>query len=355
MDDGSLQQSWDASQTLFKIVANPQTSSNAELYDGVLSDGVPQPSETTILMNKKLSLTKAAAEESSQQAENAEAPKDKEDDKKEEKEEQTEEKAAETSNEADAKEKKREEREKKRLERREERKEEKKEEKEDPPLSKEDEETEKHMILAELEELKEKHGVTLSRKFTTNDKLSDLQFEVKRQILKLEKNKGVRFMKQGLSLGASALVAVNDQLGPILQLDGWAGEFSKELDNFDEPLGALYQKYWSRRGASMSPEMQLGFGIVSSLTMHHFKSKLNTSGGLGSWMGAVGGARARPQQSQRAPPSRPPPAAPTTRQAPEAPPPSAVANAPSVLRSKRPAIKFPASATKPAPSDGSLL
>lgn len=206
----------------------------------------------------------------------------------------------------------------------------------------EDEATEKTSILNDLEDLKRRHGVRLSRPMSIEDSLSDLQYEMKKHLLVLDRDRGVKFMKDALKVGASALVGANDRFGPFLHLDGWAQSFSAEIEGYDQALGSLYKKYWSRRGQSMSPEAQLAFGIGSSMAMHHFKNKFAGGGGMASWIGGMGGAAAAP----RAQPSRPAAAAAAAAAnvvPPEAPP--ATMAAPSVIRgNKRPTITFPTSA-----------
>lgn len=207
----------------------------------------------------------------------------------------------------------------------------------------EDEATEKASILNDLEDLKRRHGVRLSRPMTMEDSLSDLQYEMKKHLLVLDRDRGVKFMKDALKVGASALVGANDRFGPFLHLDGWAQAFSAEIENYDQALGSLYKKYWSRRGQSMSPEAQLAFGIGSSMAMHHFKNKFAGGGGMPSWIGGMGGAAApRAQPSSR-------PAAAAAAAANVAPPaeaPPATMAAPSVIRGnkQRPTITFPTSA-----------
>lgn len=148
----------------------------------------------------------------------------------------------------------------------------------------------KQSVLLELERLKS-NGVTLSRRFTMNDRLEDMQFEVRRHLLNIDEQNTVQFMRDTMRIVFSGIEIANGKLGPFLDLDGWAAEVGADMSRYDSSLSRLYRKYWRR--STMSPEMELAVGILGSMGMHHFKRKfastLSGGGGGGASKGAAAG------------------------------------------------------------------
>lgn len=195
------------------------------------------------------------------------------------------------------------------------------------PLSKDELEElalEKQSVLLELGRLEMK-GITLTRRYTMNDRVEDMQFEVRRHLLNQEEQRAVQFMRDSMRLLFSGIEIANGKLGPFLDLDGWAAEVGSDIDRYDPSLSKLYRKYWRR--SSMSPEMELTVGILGSMGMHHFKRKFASSivsgaggggGGLGGLAGlaglagmgggaASGGARAAAPGARAGGRAKPPP------------------------------------------------
>ena len=141
-----------------------------------------------------------------------------------------------------------------------------------PPMSAEDLMLEKQSVLLEMERLKAQ-GIILTREFTMSDNLADMQFEVRRHLLRIDESNSIGFMRDGLRLLFSGIEAGNKAVGPVLQLDGWSTQACTELDShkYDRSLSSLYRKYW-RRGSS-SPEMDLACGILSSMATWHVKQQ----------------------------------------------------------------------------------
>ena len=153
----------------------------------------------------------------------------------------------------------------------------------EPTLTKEEKEElmlEKQSVLLELERLKSQ-GIVLSKAYTLQDRVDDMQFEVRRHLLNIEEQNTVQFMRDGMRLAFTGVEIANSKLGPFLNLDGWAAEVGKDISKYDSSLSRLYRKYWKR--STMSPEMELAVGILGSMGMHHFKKQ------MGNVMGGVGG------------------------------------------------------------------
>lgn len=162
----------------------------------------------------------------------------------------------------------------------------------EPTLSKEEREElmlEKQSVLLELERLKGQ-GIVLSKSYTLQDRIDDMQFEVRRHLLNIDEQNTVQFMRDGMRLLFTGVEIANSKMGPFLDLDGWATDVGKDISKYDSSLSKLYRKYWKR--STMSPEMELAVGILGSMGMHHFKKKMGnvmgSGGGLGGMMGGLG-------------------------------------------------------------------
>jgi len=130
---------------------------------------------------------------------------------------------------------------------------------------------EKQQVLMDMERLK-MQGVTLSKNWTLNDRLDDMQFEIKRHMLHIDEMNNINMMRDGMRLMCSGFEMMNARLG-LLELDGWAAEVTKDMGKYDNALGRIYRKYW-RKTTQSSPEMEIAMGVIGSMGMFHFKQKM---------------------------------------------------------------------------------
>ena len=131
--------------------------------------------------------------------------------------------------------------------------------------------SEKIGYLHELMKMKQ-NGVNLTRDYSTNDALEDIEFEYERQKISQECDHSVRFMKDMMRLGFTGLELLNAKFGPFLQLDGWSDSVTADMSRYDSPLERIYKKVW--RKGSMNPFLELAMVIGGSLFMHHVKMKV---------------------------------------------------------------------------------
>ena len=131
---------------------------------------------------------------------------------------------------------------------------------------------EKQGFLFELLKMQQQ-GVTLTRNYTMNDSLEDIQFEYDRQRQIQSTLRGVGFMKKGLEMLFQGTEWANTKFGPILDLDGWSIDVGNDIRarKYDPVLERLYKKHW--RKGSTSPEMELAWLVGSSMVMFHCKKK----------------------------------------------------------------------------------
>ena len=161
---------------------------------------------------------------------------------------------------------------------------------------------EKQGVMLELHALQAK-GVRLTREFTMEDSLNELEFELQKQTSMLNTISAVQNMKDVLRLGLNGLELANSKLGPFICMEGWAESLTADMKRFDAPLEKLYKRYW--RKASMSPLMELAMIILGSLAMHHFKTKI--FGRVAPSSSSSGPRDDAAQQAYRHPAAPPPP------------------------------------------------
>ena len=163
------------------------------------------------------------------------------------------------------------------------------------PFVQQERERQKTVYLHELNRMR-LAGSKLSREYTNDDNVADIEFECNRIKANEDQNSTVSFMKDAIKLGATGLELLNNKFD-ILRLNGWSGEVTRDMERYNRPLSKIYQRYW-RRG-SVSPFVELGFLLFGSLIVHHFKNVL------------TGGTQTSNRQ-----PARPPTMAPPSRNVP---------------------------------------
>ena len=142
------------------------------------------------------------------------------------------------------------------------------------PNNYEEDALEKQATLLELQRLKQA-GKHLSRDYDMSSSLVDMQTELRWHSIADHEDKTVSMMKNGLQLGLSGLELANRSFGPYLDMEGWSKNMTnrESMERFDGPLRRIYAKYYQR--SSVSPEQEIIWAILSSLAMHHLKSKLS--------------------------------------------------------------------------------
>ncbi len=136
---------------------------------------------------------------------------------------------------------------------------------------------EKFEILRKLETLETK-GATLSKKYTMESDLNEMQGEYEFLINEKEKQNSVKFQGKVLTTLITGLEFLNNKFDPFdIKLDGWSEQINENVEDFDEIFSELHEKYKSK--AKMAPEIKLLFQLASSGIMIHmtntmFKSAL---------------------------------------------------------------------------------
>jgi hypothetical protein len=146
-----------------------------------------------------------------------------------------------------------------------------------PKLSPEETLLEKFKVLRKLEEI-ERKGAKLTKKYSMESSLSEMQGEYEMIIAEKERTNSCKFQGKMLMAAITGLEFLNNKFDPFdVKLDGWSEQVNENIDEYDEIFGELHEKYKSK--AKMAPELKLLFQLGGSAIMVHmtntmFKSSL---------------------------------------------------------------------------------
>jgi len=196
-------------------------------------------------------------------------------------------------------------------------------------LSPEEERKKKMELINKLSRLESK-GYTMTKRFTMDNTLEEIQSEFERLSDAKSLEASLRFQRQCLMGVATGAEFLNSKFNPFdWELDGWSESVHENIEDFDEVFEELYDKYKGR--GNMPPEAKLMMSLVGSGFMFHmsnsfFRSKMsnvdpsdifrnnpqlakqfaaaaaNQAGpGFGNFMGAAMGVPQQAQQYQQYP------------------------------------------------------
>jgi hypothetical protein len=141
-----------------------------------------------------------------------------------------------------------------------------------PTMTKEELLREKFKFLRKLEAL-EKKGVELSKKYTMESSLQEMQGEYETIIEEKEKSNSIKFQGNMLMACINGIEFLNGKFDPFdIKLDGWSEQINENLSDYDEIFGELHEKYKSK--ASMAPELKLLFQLGGSAMMIHMTNTM---------------------------------------------------------------------------------
>ena len=140
------------------------------------------------------------------------------------------------------------------------------------PVDKEELIREKFKYLRRLEEL-ERKGANLTKKYTMESPLSELQGEYEMIIAEKEKSNSVKFQGRMLMATITGLEFLNNKFDPFdLKFDGWAEQVNENIADYDEIFMELHDKYKSK--AKLAPELKLLFQLGGSAIMVHMTNTM---------------------------------------------------------------------------------
>ena len=127
-------------------------------------------------------------------------------------------------------------------------------------------------ILRKLEKLEEK-GASLSKKYTMESDLLEMQGEYENIVAERERQNSVKFQGRMLTTMITGLEFLNSKFDPFdIKLDGWSEQIHENIDDYDEIFAELHEKYKSK--AKMAPEIKLLFQLATSGMMIHMTNTM---------------------------------------------------------------------------------
>jgi hypothetical protein len=141
-----------------------------------------------------------------------------------------------------------------------------------PQLSKEELLREKLKYLRKLESL-EKKGVELTKKYTMDSPLLEMQGEYEMIMEEKSKQNSVKFQGNMMMAIINGIEFLNNRFDPFdIKLDGWGEQINENINDYDEIFSELYEKYKSK--ATMAPELKLLFQLGGSAMMVHMTNTM---------------------------------------------------------------------------------
>lgn len=141
-----------------------------------------------------------------------------------------------------------------------------------PQMSKEELLREKFKYLRRLETLESK-GVALTKKYSMESPLSEMQGEYEMIMEEKAKQNSVKFQGNMLMACINGIEFLNNRFDPFdIKLDGWSDQINENLGDYDDVFAELHDKYKSR--ASLAPELKLLFQLGGSAMMVHMTNTM---------------------------------------------------------------------------------
>jgi hypothetical protein len=138
-------------------------------------------------------------------------------------------------------------------------------------------------LLRKLSELKVK-GFELTKDYDFHSSIEEMEYEY--ELLKsfVDKRNGVKLFKNGITNMAAFVEFMNDKYDPFdFHLSGWSEHMESEVDNWEDVLGELYEKY-KGSGKKTPPEIKLVGLILFSASAFHFTKSHSMSVPFGNDM-----------------------------------------------------------------------
>lgn len=144
-------------------------------------------------------------------------------------------------------------------------------------MSQEEENKKKSELINKLNRLEAK-GLPMSKRFTMDNTLQEVQGEYDRLLDAKNMEASIRFQRNTMMSIVSGLEYMNNKFDPFdVKLEGWSESVHENIEDFDDVFEELYDKYKDR--GKMPPEARLLFMLAGSGFMCHmsnsfFRSKM---------------------------------------------------------------------------------
>ena len=137
-------------------------------------------------------------------------------------------------------------------------------------MNPEEEHKKKIDLINKLNRLESK-GYTLTKHFSMDNALEEIQLEYDRLVDAKNLEGSIRFQRQCLMGVVTGFEFLNGKFNPFdWQLEGWSESVHENVDDYDEVFEELYDKYKGR--GNMPPEAKLMMSLVGSGFMFHMSN-----------------------------------------------------------------------------------
>jgi len=134
----------------------------------------------------------------------------------------------------------------------------------------EEERKKKIDLINKLNRLETK-GYTLTKHFSMDNNLEEIQLEYDRLVDAKNLEGSIRFQRQCLMGVVTGFEFLNGKFNPAdWQLDGWSESVHENIEDYDDVFEELYDKYKGR--GNMPPEAKLLMSVVGSGFMFHMSN-----------------------------------------------------------------------------------
>lgn len=141
-----------------------------------------------------------------------------------------------------------------------------------PKLNLEEDIEKKNELLYKIYKMQKK-GIDFGRTYDTSDRIEILETAINNKLREKETETSVKFYRKLLLGVATGLEYINTKFDPFgIKLDGWKDSLYDTIDEYDEILEELHEKYKSKWKAP--PEIRLVFALASSAFMFHLTSSM---------------------------------------------------------------------------------
>lgn len=131
---------------------------------------------------------------------------------------------------------------------------------------------EKQDLLFKLDRLNER-GLPVTKKFTMQHSLEEMQEEYNRLKSQREMNLSIKFQRKMLMCCVTGIEFLNNRYDPFdIKLDKWSEDVSKNVNDYDDIFEELHEKYKGK--GNIAPELRLMAAIGGSAFMYNLNKSI---------------------------------------------------------------------------------
>ena len=128
-------------------------------------------------------------------------------------------------------------------------------------------------LLRRFKDLRNR-GYTDITPYNMSSDLEDMEIEYEYMSMTQRRKNGVKLYSNFMMNMVTGIEFLNENYNPFeVKLSGWSDEIGSNLDDFEDVLGDIFEKY-KGNGKQMEPEMKLAFMLFGSAATFHAKNTL---------------------------------------------------------------------------------